>query len=214
MTRILRGLAEDWEKAVLWSTLLAFACLALAAWHSSSRDGDSGFARPGVAPRVSLLGPDAYGFLDPQSRPLPAGDAFAFSYRVAPGGVVGHGDPPQTEVCAPPPASWPYEGDVLYGLGSEEPRDTKPPSRAGWLRYLGLYVSTTGEQLAAIELGDPDTGRSRTDFWHEGQTCSGFRLAGFDGDSLSLLAPGDEWIRVCRGNQRAIALGPLAPTAR
>lgn len=212
MIRILRGLAEDWEKAVLWCAVLAFLGLGIAVWHSSPEDGSASPAAAGVL-RASVFGSDAYDFMAklPTTPPPATADAFGFGYRPELPGDNVEGEPVPQGPPLPPLDCWPPEEQVLYGLATAEGTEEPPSPLWGRIRYLGLYVSTGGEELAAIEVRDPATGRFQTGFWHNGQVCAGFRLAGFDGDSLKLLAPGDRRIRVCRGDQRTVPAESALP---
>jgi hypothetical protein len=79
------------------------------------------------------------------------------------------------------------------------------------MRYIGVYVGTTGQRLAAVEIRDPKTGQARTGFWHAGPVGDGIRVQAFDGNTLRFLAPDGNSATVARGAEASIQLRSLRP---
>lgn len=211
MRRIIQGLAEEWERAVLWCAFLALVCLGIVCWRAVPDDGDR-LPTPAIGQREAILGPDAYAFLNPgPSDPSTSDDAFAFAFRPPPTPVaIGDKQKVTTNETQVQDVT---DSQVLDDKGQDAKQDAKqdpPPAAPRQLRYLGIYVSTTGERLAAIEIRDPATGQVQTAFRRHGQTCEGLRLDAFDGDSVQLLSPSGTQTRVCRGDQRTFQLSPNA----
>lgn len=209
MRRIMQRWAEEWERAVLWSALLALACLGILCWRGVPSSGDR-LPTPAAVQRGAILGPDAYAFLASAPHdPSPGGGAFAFGFRPPTTPVLTKDSekvtPEQTTLDAEEVAR-----QVLDDKGQGGQRQQPPPA-ARQLRYLGIYVSTVGERLAAIEIRDPATGQAQTHFCRHDQVCEGLRLDAFDGDSLLLLAPGGTQTKVRRGAEQTFRLSPTVP---
>jgi hypothetical protein len=218
MQRLRSVLARDWEKALFASALLVALCLTLS-WLRLAETPGTHDRPAGKRLGTSLLGPDACAFLAREQR-VPETQSldglFAFAYKQP----AAERQPPAVKAPAEPV----HDIDTVCALPaqptSKEPPPPLSPVRSAaspverelrTVRYIGIYVGTSGRRLAAVEIRDPKSGRSRAGFWAAGPVADGIRLEAFDGNTLRFLAPGGDRVTVARGAQASIPLHSLHP---
>jgi hypothetical protein len=199
MRQALHSLATEWERPLLWCALTVALCSSLLWLRPNTADGDLTDSRPPKA-RTSILGPHAYAFLDSNAQDLtkPDESLFQFSFQVplveearqpasVDAGTPKDSLPPTQKVLA---ADEPDQNPAVGCAAAREPRT---------LRYLGVYVSTTGQRLAAVQVAEPYNGPIHRGFWQAGESCGDVRLESFDSARLRFLVPTGEHGTVERG---------------
>jgi hypothetical protein len=207
MRHSIQALVATWERSLFWCALVALLAFLLA-WYVPRRE-TAGVSTPQPIPlRNDIVAARAFAMLaDGQWANTTSGNPFLFVYRPPAihdghgGGGTGGGGTGGGGTGGGGTGGGGTGGGGTGGGGTYDPPPTPPKS----LRFLGVYVSTEGERLAAIEIRDAVSGQSHTSFRRAGQTCEGVKLGRFDADSLEFLSPDGRRSRVSRGAEQNLS---------
>lgn len=215
MKALLNRLCAEWEKSLLWVSVVLLTAVALVglAGLMGEREGEAKRSVP-APPRHSYLNEEtAFAFLQPLT--LPPKDSrnpFAFSCKFPaqaqsaqpterkPWRQRTPQPPPPAEAKAPPP--------VQAAAPAAKPAAPPPPKHVVVVLYRGLYQSrdAAGRQLAFVTAKETPGNATSTQVMAEGQTVAGVTVKRFGPDELVVSGPVSGEVTIPIGKQQKIPL--------
>lgn len=216
MKTLIKRLAEEWEKTLLWVSVILLTAVILVQLSGLLREHEGEAVRSVPAPprHAFLNETTAFAFLQPLT--LPPKDSrnpFEFSCKFPAQAAQPterrpwrRDKPPQ----APPPAG-PKAAPVQAAATPAPPTPPPappPPKRALVLLYRGLYRSgdAAGRQLAFVSAKETPKNASSTQVLAEGQAVAGVTVTRFGPDELVVNGPVGGEVTIPIGQQKKIPL--------
>lgn len=216
MKTLFRKLAAEWEKTLLWSSVLLITVVGIAGLVGLLRDDEGAPVRsvPAPARHAYLNEATAFAFQDPAPAP-PEGSAnpFAFSIKFPAKTAQAAENKPWRKPTPPkadPPKADPSKVPTATAPAATPPK-TAPaaPKRAVVLRYRGLYSSgaeNETRQLAFVSTKETPGNASGMQVVDAGQSVAGVTVKRFSADSIVVEGPLGGEVTIAIGNQKKIPL--------
>jgi hypothetical protein len=218
MKAVLKRIAAEWEKGLLWVSVLLLAAVVVVQLTGLLREaeGEPVKSKPAQMDRSLLNEATAYAFLQPAPPPADLHNPFAFSCKMP---AQAQAAAPPTERRAwkrqkpptpPPPAV--VQGPAPPSAPAPAPAPPPPappaPKRSVGIVYRGVYKGgeETGRQLAFLSSQPGGSGSAAMAVAGVGQAVAGVTVKSFTPEALTVTAPTGEEVTISLGQQKKILL--------
>ena len=201
MDKLLHKLKTDWEIALFWAVLVALVG-ALAVWLTASGDREEAPPKGSAKPRQSILGDNAFAFLDPANVPGLADNPFSFGYKA-------EQKRPWRTPTTTPPAARPAAAPAAVAAPTPTPAaPVKPaaPTPARVLTYRGYMQTASGQMVAFMTVTDPATKKSTLEQLAVGRNVDGIEIKEFTPEALEVVGPKGDARTIPKGGRKKIEL--------
>jgi len=208
MDKLLQKLKTDWEIALFWAVLVALVGT-LAVWLTASGNSQEAPPKGSAKPRQSILGDNAFDFLESANVPKLAENPFSFGYKAeqkrpwrTPANVTAPAATPNTR---------PATGTAAVATPTPTPTPPAPvapaaPKPARVLTYRGYMQTASGQMVAFMTVTDPATKKSTMEQLSVGRKVDGIEIKEFTPETLEVLGPKGDARTIPKGGRKKIEL--------
>lgn len=206
MDRLLHKLKTDWEITLFWALLVALVGI-LAFWFTANGGREDSPPKGSAKPRQSILGDNAFDFLEVAKVPNLADNPFSFGYKAEqkrPWRVPTNVAPPAATPKAPPtpgPTARPIPAPT-----PQAPTTPPPPKPARVLTYRGYMQTASGQMVAFMTVTDPATKKSTMEQLSVGRKVDGIEIKEFTPETLEVMGPKGDARTIPKGGRKKIEL--------
>lgn len=233
MQKLISKLKSEWEKSLFWAMLLVFLVVFAMRIAPFGDEGGSTVDRKSVDQVKPFLSDRAMAFLGVRP-PVKIGPlhAFSFSQRVTrvekewPWKKHGAKVKPSVKPKAARPTTAKPKGPKPVAAKPKGPSAPKPvgkklvakkpappkvksrPKASRIVEFKGIYISTTGKELAYVRVKDPLAKKkpARSGFWTAGEKVGGVKIGSFDDAQLNVVNPHGVEQAIPKGKQKKIII--------
>lgn len=216
MKALIRRLAAEWEKALLWVSVVLLVGVIVHQLAGLLKDSGDGTTSSGVAQnqRSLLNEATAFAFLQPQTPPAAdQKNPFAFSCKV-PAQAQAAAQPTERRAWRrdkPPTPPAPAEQKAPPKVVEQKqpappPPAPPPPKRSVSIAYRGVYKGGAEEGRQLAFLSSKTGGAAAMAVAGVGQAVAGVTVKTFTPEALVVTAPTGEEVTITLGQQKKILL--------
>ena len=217
MKALLRRIAAEWEKSLLWAStgLLTLVIIFQISGLLGERESEPTKNKPTQAPRSYLNEATAFAFLQPLQVPAPgARNPFACSCKIPARAAPAQGTDQrkawkrEKKPEPPPPAPAAAVAAAAPAPVAAAPAPPPPPKRAVSILYRGVYKGgdEAGRQLAFVSSQQTPSGTSGAMVAAAGQALAGVTVKSFTPAALVVTSPAGDDVTIELGQQKKILL--------
>lgn len=203
MDKLLNKLKTEWEFALFWAMLVALLG-SLVFWFTANGQQESPPSKGAGTTRQSLLGDNAFAFLDPATVPNLPDNPFSFGYKAEqkrPWRM-----PTNTARPTPTPAPTPAPAPAPTPAPAPVADVPAAPKAARVLTYRGYMQTASGQMVAFMTVTDPIAKKTRMEQLSVGRKIDGIEIKDFTPDSLDIVGPKGDSRRIPKGGRKKIEL--------
>ncbi len=207
MDALLNKLKTNWEVALFWAMLVALLGTLLV-WLLAGDTPESTLSKGSGTNRQSLLGDNAFAFLDPATIPDLPSNPFSFGYKAEQKRPWRMPTNTTRPVATPATKPTPNVAPTPVPTPAANPTPPTPavPKAARVLTYRGYMQTASGQMVAFMTVTDPIAKKTRMEQLSIGRKIDGIEIKDFTPDSLEVVGPKGDSRRIPKGGRKKIEL--------